>query len=49
MISLTPEVRGYLDYRVIIEDFNAINRQSQDFYMETQIGKNHEEVGGNSL
>ena len=31
-VSLTPQVRGYLDYWVIIKDFNIVNRQRQKIF-----------------
>ena len=31
-VSLTPQARGYLDYRVIIEDLNKVNRRRQKIF-----------------
>jgi len=49
-VDLTPQANEFLNFSVIIEDFSKINRWRQkNFYVETQIGKNHGEEGENSL
>ena len=33
-VNLTPQAKGYLDYRVIIEDFNTVNKRRRRFLRE---------------